>query len=368
MQTVHIGKRRRHRIVREVESTLPEHCRAQNVEDLKKLLQTAIELELSTIPPYLCALYSIPEGKNLDAANVIRSVVMEEMLHTALAANVLNAIGGEPRINDRNSIPKYPGYLPHSNKSFKVNLERFSKPAIKTFLKIEKPGPPNAPPEPDDYKSIGLFYEAIVVGLKELSAGADIFKGDRSRQVTDEYYYGGGGEIIDIFDGAKSPLDHSLDALAEIVGQGEGICHTILDSDHVEFGQEIEYAHYFRFNEIHDGRYYKDEDKPNKRPSGRPFPVDWDAVYKMQKNPKMRNYRDNKPLWQKAYDFNRTYMTLLNVLHNAFNGQPNELVNSVASMFELKYQAIELMQVPINGTEGETAGPTFEYVDLSKKR
>jgi hypothetical protein len=317
----------------------------------------------------LCALYSIPEGKNLDAANVIRSVVMEEMLHTALAANVLNAIHGKPKINDPKLIPKYPTPLPHSGNPFKVNLERFSKPAIKTFLKIEKPGPPGAKPESDRYKSIGLFYEAIELGLKDLSAnGADIFTGPRSHQVTDDHYYGGGGEIIDILDGVKSPLDHSLDALAEIVGQGEGIDHTIFDSDHVEFGQEVEYAHYFRFNEIHEGRFYKRGDKPHKRPTGDPFPVDWDAVYKMQKNPKMRNYRDNKPLWQKAYEFNRTYMTLLNVLHNAFNGEPGKLLDSVGVMFELKYQAIELMQVPIKGVDGETAGPSFEYVDLSKKR
>jgi ferritin-like protein len=368
MRTVQTGEIRRHGLLRKSEPRLPHDCRIKTVEQLREHLQTAIELELSTIPPYLCALYSIPDGTNLDAANVIRGVVMEEMLHTALAANVLNAIDGQPRINDRNVIPKYPGYLPHSNKAFKVNLERFSKPAIKTFRKIEKPGPPKSPPEPDNYKSIGLFYEAIELGLKELSEKGNIFTGDPSRQVTPESYYGGGGEIIDIFDGSQTPLKQSLDALEEIVGQGEGICHTIYDSDHVEFGQDAEYAHYFRFNEIHEGRYYAKGDKPNKRPTGAPLPVDWGAVYKMQKNPKMRNYRNNKPLWQNAYDFNRTYMTLLNVLHDAFNGQPDLLLNSVATMFDLKWQAIALMQMPIDGADGEMAGPSFEYVDLKKKR
>ena len=33
-------------------------------ESLCRHLQTAIELEHSTLPPYLCALYSIVEGTN----------------------------------------------------------------------------------------------------------------------------------------------------------------------------------------------------------------------------------------------------------------------------------------------------------------
>jgi hypothetical protein len=63
---------------------------------LRAHLQWALELEHSTIPPYLCALYSIPEGSNPEAAEVVRSVFMEEMLHMTLVANVLNAVGGSP--------------------------------------------------------------------------------------------------------------------------------------------------------------------------------------------------------------------------------------------------------------------------------
>ncbi len=64
--------------------------------ELRDHLQYAIGLELTTIPAYLCALYTIVPGANTAAYEVIESVVLEEMLHMALAANVLNAIGGAP--------------------------------------------------------------------------------------------------------------------------------------------------------------------------------------------------------------------------------------------------------------------------------
>ena len=69
-----------------------------DLESLRHHLQEALEIEHATIPPYLCALYSIPEGSNREAASVIRSVVMEEMLHLTLVANVMNAVGGTPAI------------------------------------------------------------------------------------------------------------------------------------------------------------------------------------------------------------------------------------------------------------------------------
>ena len=47
-----------------------------SIESLRTHLQWALELEHSTIPPYLCALYSIPEGTNPVATAVVRSVVM----------------------------------------------------------------------------------------------------------------------------------------------------------------------------------------------------------------------------------------------------------------------------------------------------
>ena len=194
-----------------------------SLESLREHLQWAIELEHSTIPPYLCALYSIEPGRNLEAVEVITSVVVEEMLHLMLAANLLNAVGGRPRLDIPQMLPGYPRPLPHSDRSFEISLFRFGPDAIETFLKIEQPSPTSGPPEGDSYETIGQFYESIKQGVRNLSATlgeASVFCGDPTRQVTDEHIYGGGGHII-----AVNNLDSALAALEEVVEQGEGANH-----------------------------------------------------------------------------------------------------------------------------------------------
>ena len=147
------------------EPAIPPEHRIKKLEHLRSHLQTAIEVEHSTIPPYLCALYSIKDGSNLEAARIIKSVVVEEMLHMILAANVLNAISGSPRLNNSRFIPKFPTFLPHSDDAFRVNLEKFSIRAIETFRRIERPAKPSAPPEAYRYRTLSQFYAAIELGL-----------------------------------------------------------------------------------------------------------------------------------------------------------------------------------------------------------
>ncbi len=83
----------------------------RTIESLRQHLQWAIEIEHSTLPPYLCALYSIKDGHNREAVEVIHSVFLEEMLHMTLAANLLNAVGGSPRI-DVPGVPALVSRLP----------------------------------------------------------------------------------------------------------------------------------------------------------------------------------------------------------------------------------------------------------------
>src|ERR1700721_79343 len=101
---------------------------AQSGPDLFEFLQSAIELEHSTIPPYLAALSSTAPAKNDVVAGIIRSIVVQEMLHMTIAANVLNAIGGAPAINQAGFIPAYPGPLPMMvDDDLKVGLEKLTR-------------------------------------------------------------------------------------------------------------------------------------------------------------------------------------------------------------------------------------------------
>jgi hypothetical protein len=89
-----------------------------------------------TLPPYLCALYSLDVARNPEAYEVVASVLVEEMLHMTLTANLLNAVGGHPRLDSPRMLPGYPRCLPHGDCSFEVPLLRFSPEALDVFLKI----------------------------------------------------------------------------------------------------------------------------------------------------------------------------------------------------------------------------------------
>lgn len=332
------------------------------IEDLRKDLQFAVEVEHSTIPPYLCALYSIAPDTNSFASNTIRSVVMEEMLHMVQAANILNAIGGSPSIDNPTFIPEYPTYLPHSDEAFLVDLMKFSRSAIDTFLLIEKPAPAKAPPQLHNYHSLGQFYEAIAIALTVLDrvTPGGIFTGDPARQVGPEQYYGSGGDIIPVH-----CLDDAIRGIEMIVDQGEGADGTIDSSAGDMFGEEIEYAHYFKYMEIRHKRRYLPGDNPNLPPTGPRVKVNYRQVLDMHPNPKLSDYPVGSPLYNKTLEFNRVYMKLLHNLHEACNGQPDLLMTGVALMYDLKYKAIELMNIPRE--DGTMAGPGFEYVAVGDR-
>ena len=327
--------------------------------ELCRHLQWALELEHATIPPYLCALYSIPDGSNTTAAALIRAVVMEEMLHMTLVANLLNAIGGQPAVDHPKFVPKYPTYLPHSRRSFVVSLLPFSKDAIDTFLKIERPAKPHARPQANRYHTIGQFYEAIADAFERLTrkyGEKRLFTGKRSMQISgSKYYYGSGGEPIEV-----ANLTTAKNAIAEIAEQGEGLDHTIFDGDQ-RFGQVDELAHYFRFNEIRSERRYLATDTPTSGPSGPELPIDWSARFPMRPNPRAAQYRRRPDVHRLMVEFNQRYTGLLRTLHAAFNGKPQRLLEAVPQMYDLKYRAQTLMAIPTGRVDGSTVGPSFEY-------
>ena len=332
-----------------------------SLESLREHLRWAIELEHSTIPPYLCGLYSIEPGKNLEAVEVISSVVVEEMLHLTLAANLLNAVGGRPRLAIPKMMPGYPGPLPHGDRSFEISLLRFGPEAIETFLKIERPSSTGSPPEGDNYETIGQFYDAIRRGLRELSATlgeANVFCGDPARQITDEHIYSGSGRII-----AVNNLASALVAVEEIVEQGEGAGHVqVWDGDSDVFHpKRDQVAHYYRFQELNLGRRYRRGDTPGSGPTGDPISIDWDSVRPMCTNPRICDHVPGSPIRVAQEKFNQSYYALLQLLEEAFGGAPRTLRSAIGAMYSLKAQAQALMQMPTEDGLA-TAGPTFEYV------
>ena len=348
-----------------------------SLEELKAFLYRAMQLEHATIPPYLTALYSLKPDTNDAARQVLRVIVVEEMLHLTIAANLLNAIGGEPDLTTPGFVPNYPAYLPDGEDDFEVGLGPFGKTAIDTFLKIERPaqrpqGLRSAQPlvardyHADatalgshpvlnglHYYSIGEFYTAISEGIVFLEReaqvkGGTIFTGDNSRQITSQYYYSGGGDLQPV-----TNLDSAIASIKLVIEQGEGEGGGIYDHDSDEL------AHYYRFSELNEGRYYQKGDEPH-HPTGPILTVDWEGAYPVKPNVKLADMPDGSELYAAALAFNQRYGEFLAFLTRAFNGEPALLLDAVPMMFAFRDLMIELIRNPLPGHEGSTAGPTFE--------
>ncbi|HEX8600741.1 MAG TPA: ferritin-like protein [Chloroflexia bacterium] len=327
------------------------------LDGLKDALQQAIMLEHSTIPTYLYALYSIKPGANQAISALIESVVVEEMLHMALASNILNAIGGSPVINRPGFIPSYPGPLPGGvDSGLTVPLAGFSIDLVEdVFMEIEEPEDPldfrdEAMRAAPQYATIGEFYAAIKAQIVQF--GDSIFVGDPAHQVPLGDYYPG-----------VQPITKSSEALAAIdliVEQGEGTPTSPLDLEH-------DLAHYYRFAEIYHGKTLIPNPNPPPNPTpdeeyvygGDPIPFDAGGVQPVVQNPKAADYPDGSMARTLCDTFNYSYTTLLNALHDTFNGQPDRLGDAIGIMESLKQQAMDLMAVDLGN--GTTAGPSFEY-------
>ena len=145
---------------------LSNPCPGEEVEDftldlLRQHLQTALEIEHATIPTYLTALATIKENYNLEVQDIFRQILIQEMLHLALAANLLNAVGGKPVLFSDNFLPLYPTRLPGGlMPTLQIPIEKCSIGLIADiFMAIEQPsitadfGASPAHSKPDDHDS-----------------------------------------------------------------------------------------------------------------------------------------------------------------------------------------------------------------------
>jgi hypothetical protein len=333
------------------------------LDDLREHLQWAIEVEHATIPTYLCALYSLDAARNLDAYEILQSIFLEEMLHLALVANLLNAVGGRPELDSPRLMPGGVRILPHHDPPLELPLLPFGQDALDVVLRIEQPSSPDAPPQADSYTTIGQFYEAIrlgVLGLVEEHGEATVFCGDASRQLVDDQFRG--TPIIGVTD-----LRSALAALQLIVHQGEGAGHVqVWDGGCDMFHPDRKaVGHYYRLLQLRLGRRYRPGDTPESGPSGDPVAVDWTAVRPMRPNPCAADIAD--PAVRAAMTlFDARYATVLQRLERALDGRPDAFGDAVGVMFHLRTAAVTLMSMRIDGTD-ETAGPSFEHVPPDRR-
>jgi hypothetical protein len=341
--------------------------------ELFRKLQKAVELELATIPPYLTALLSLHPEQNVESASILRSVFMEEMLHMTLAANILSATGGRISLGEHN-IPVYPLRLEfratHSKeRELDVHLAAFSKMNLATFLQIELPeqfAPARSAISPPDFEvpglTIGEFYRGIrrdLVRLCEEFGEQAIFSGNPEHQISEQYYWRGGGRPIVV-----RHLDTASRAIDVIVDQGEGADGSLWDGDSAYFQQPAEVAHYFRFNEVYLGRRYRATDRVGDEPSGEKLPVDYGRVFPIKTDCKGADYASDPQLRALNDNFNARYSLMLSQLEEGFNGNPAVFYTAIMNgMHGLPQVGRTMVRIPIKDDPGKRHGaPTFEWL------
>ncbi|MCA9705359.1 MAG: ferritin-like protein [Myxococcales bacterium] len=340
--------------------------RTTRKEELYPFLQRAIELEHSTIPPYLTAWYSLRPGLNDEVGRLLRSVVIEEMLHMTISANILVSLGGHPAINHAGFVPSYPGGLPMGigGSDFVVHIEAFSMELVKnTFMVIEEPeepvptttetwsndatpvAEPVDSPEPD-YRTIGEFYAALE---------------ERLRALPDSDFGHVRHQVLRVWPEALNfPITDSQSACRAIdiiVEQGEGS-----STDPFEEGEP---AHYYRFGEIYYGAQLvakPDGGKARYAYDGAPIAFVGDGVFPMRPDPSPLQFPAGTYGRMLSDDFTAGYSALLNSLHAAFNGEPARIRAAMGLMYQLRFLAQRLMSTPLERGRVETAGPVYRYV------
>ncbi|MCK6586937.1 MAG: ferritin-like protein [Polyangiaceae bacterium] len=361
-----------------VEQNLIARAReARGVDDVIAALEGAIQLELSTLPPYLTGAFSLKPGANDEARVLVQSVVIEEMLHMALAANTAVAIGGDPPIRKLGLALKYPGPLPMSiDPALTVTLGSLTTAQLKNvFMAIERPDTTAVLPGEDPavaqrvadmkakgFGSIGDFYDAIIVALKRLvKTGQDPFANPRlERQLDLSRWFP--TSVPRNPTCRVTDLPSAEAALRTIVRQGEGanVGHDPINP-HAGGG---EMAHYFKFGEIaFEHRLIRDPSDPSGWSyTGEPVPLDTSGVYTFPENAHVSDYPPGSAAGLTGAAFYEAYLRLLAALDVTWNGRPEMFNSALGIMFELKLVAQQVVQHLVNPTNpnGPVAAPPFQ--------
>jgi len=321
--------------------------------ELHRYLQSAVKLEHSTIPPYLTAMFSLKPGTNKEIGALIRSIVMQEMLHMTISANILIAIGGKPQINRKEFIPDYPGPLPMNIGDLTVGIEAFSIPLVQNvFMAIEEPEHPipvkTMLADEERFATIGQFYQAIQKKILELGQG--IFVQPPPPQVVSPWFPP--HKLFEI-----TGPETACAAIEIIVTEGEGTSED-------PFQSPGDLAHYYKFGEIAAGKMLIATPGGGYAYAGAPINFDASGVWPLRPNCKIADFAVATQAATRISQFAYNYANLLNSLHHTFNGNPAELDTAIGLMFDLRVISASLMATEDPSHPGLNVGPSFEYVQV----
>ena len=221
--------------------------RVETREELVYLLGEACELEHGLMCEYLYAQFSLKRSleEGLTAAQLARvqaweltliDVIKQEMLHLALATNILSAIGAAPHF-ERPNFPILSRWYPPD---VQIALVPFGERALRHFMFLERPegmslrdaegfssvGPmqpltvddAQLTAGPEEWHTVGHLYRGIEAGLAHLVnryGEAAVFIGPRAAQATTQVF-----EWTELT--AVTDLASASAAIEIIVEQGEG--------------------------------------------------------------------------------------------------------------------------------------------------
>ena len=346
-------------------------------QTLGKLLQSALELELATIPTYLSAAFSL--NGNSEIYELILRVAIEEMLHLTAVANLMNAIGIAPDIVA--AVPKYPHDLTVLEPPLRLNLRSFSFDLVeRLFMSIEAPEEHiefPAAAAADQPRTIGQFYTGIIEIIDQdripdlfKNAARDAYKQREAKPNFHQIAY------INDQDTNKYPLktdinfkitdkDSAKRHLSWVVNEGEGEApYRPLDTEGLP-------GHHYRFQSILKSRYLvKDCSVQLKYSfSGGKLPFDPSGVHEFDPNAKAADYGAFPAVAKQMKRFNEKYTKMINLLQSAFNCPSPEQKDQALAAYD---EAIGIMRSIGNTAgliiqnaqdSGIKAGIPFEYAE-----
>jgi hypothetical protein len=331
----------------------------ETIADLHAAVQKAIQLEFSTLPPYLYALFTVREGTNSAARARLSAVIRDEMVHLGLACNILNAIGGRPVLADASVLPSYPGPLPYDigaeqGDPFIVSLLPFCEAAMRQAMRIEEPEERLTFPAARaaraaravvSFETIGEFYAHLDEALGRLPP--DAWAPAPRNQLGDHPFFA--GDLFPVLDHASAK-----EAIHRIVSEGEGTTLQPLDF-------EGEVGHFYRFEELaRDQALLRDPAVAEGFSWGGSLDVDRAGVINAIADPATYDFSGD-PAAQEAQDTcDRAFTAMVVELERAVNGEPGRLGNAVRAMFDLRMAARAALLTPLEGRD-ESAGPAFRH-------